>query len=69
MQDQDQPPFTIAALFKNRWQVELLFMWIKQYLRIKKFLGRSERCENGILVHCVHLSCWVRVMLCRALAR
>jgi hypothetical protein len=36
------PPLTIAALYKNRWQVELFFKWIKQYLRIKKFLGNSE---------------------------
>jgi hypothetical protein len=33
---------TIAALYKNRWQVELFFKWIKQHLRIKKFLGNSE---------------------------
>ncbi|UIF88186.1 IS4 family transposase (plasmid) [Cupriavidus necator] len=36
------PPITIAALYKNRWQVELFFKWIKQHLRIKKFLGTSE---------------------------
>jgi len=33
---------TIAALYKSRWQVELFFKWIKQHLRIKKFLGNSE---------------------------
>jgi hypothetical protein len=33
---------TIAALYKSRWQVELFFKWIKQHLRIKKFLGTSE---------------------------
>lgn len=36
------PPLTIAALYKSRWQVELFFKWIKQHLRIKKFLGISE---------------------------
>ena len=36
------PPLTIATLYKNRWQVELFFKWIKQHLRIKKFLGNSE---------------------------
>ena len=36
------PPSTIAALYKSRWQVELFFKWIKQHLRIKKFLGNSE---------------------------
>ena len=36
------PPLSIAALYKHRWQVELFFKWIKQHLRIKKFLGNSE---------------------------
>ena len=36
------PALTIAALYKNRWKVELFFKWIKQHLRIKKFLGTSE---------------------------
>ncbi len=36
------PALTIAALYKSRWQVELFFKWIKQHLRIKKFLGNSE---------------------------
>jgi hypothetical protein len=36
------PPLTIAALYKSRWQVELFFKWIKQHLRIKRFLGNSE---------------------------
>ena len=36
------PALTIAALYKSRWQVELFFKWIKQHLRIKRFLGNSE---------------------------
>jgi len=36
------PALTIAALYKSRWQVELFFKWIKQHLRIKKFLGNTE---------------------------
>lgn len=35
-------PFTIARLYKERWQVELFFKWIKQNLRIKKFYGNTE---------------------------
>jgi putative transposase len=31
----------IAALYKLRWQIELLFRWIKQHLEIAKFLGRN----------------------------
>ena len=33
---------TIATQHKPRWQVELLFKWIGQHLRIKKFLGTSK---------------------------
>ena len=36
------PPLTIAVLYKNRWQVELFFTWIKQHLRIKRFIATSE---------------------------
>jgi putative transposase len=32
----------IAALYKSRWQIELLFRWIKQHLDIGKFLGRND---------------------------
>jgi IS4 transposase len=32
----------IAALYKSRWQIELLFRWIKQHLRIRKFLGTND---------------------------
>ena len=34
--------FTITLLYKNRWQIELFFKWIKQHLKIKKFWGQSE---------------------------
>jgi hypothetical protein len=36
------PALTIAHLYKQRWQVELFFKWIKQHLRIKSFYGTSE---------------------------
>ena len=36
------PAATICALYKNRWQVELFFKWIKQHLRIKRFFGTPE---------------------------
>ena len=32
----------ITNLYKKRWGIELLFKWLKQNLKIKKFLGRSE---------------------------
>jgi len=33
---------TIARLYKCRWQIEIFFKWIKQYLRIKTFFGTTE---------------------------
>jgi Transposase DDE domain/Domain of unknown function (DUF4372) len=36
------PPIAIAALYKNRWHVELFFKWIKQHLRVKRFLATSQ---------------------------
>lgn len=36
------PAYTIAQLYKCRWQIELFFKWIKQHLRIKSFYGTSE---------------------------
>jgi hypothetical protein len=40
--DLDAPAQEIADLYKRRWQIELFFRWIKQTLKIKHFLGRSE---------------------------
>ena len=35
-------PELIADLYRQRWQVELFFKWIKQHLRIKTFYGTTE---------------------------
>jgi len=35
------PAITVADIYKQRWQVELFFRWIKQHLRIKTFYGTS----------------------------
>ena len=35
-------PEQIASLYRQRWQVELFFKWIKQHLRIKVFFGTSQ---------------------------
>ena len=37
----------IAALYKQRWEIELFFKWIKQNLKIKRFMGRNE---NSVLM-------------------
>ena len=47
------PALTIAQLYKCRWQVELFFKWIKQYLRIKAFYGTS--------VNAVKTQVWIAV--------
>ncbi len=38
----DVSPEIIAELYKARWEIELFFKWIKQNLKLKKFLGKSE---------------------------
>jgi len=48
---------TIAAIYKQRWQVELFFKWIKQNLEVKNFLGTSR---NAVMTQiwialCVYL--------------
>ena len=40
--DLDAPAHEIADLYKQRWQIELFFRWVKQTLRIKRFIGVSE---------------------------
>jgi IS4 transposase len=35
------PALTIAELNRCRWQIEILFKWVKQHLRIKAFYGTS----------------------------
>ena len=40
--DLDAPAERIAELYKTRWQIELFFRWVKQHLKIKRFLGTSE---------------------------
>ncbi len=53
------PALTIAALYKSRWLVELFFKWIKQHLRIKKFLGNSENAVK------TQVWCAVATYVCR----
>lgn len=51
---------TIAAIYKERWQVELFFKWIKQNLKIKSFIGNSK---NAVLTQI-----WVALCSCLLLA-
>lgn len=45
--DFDRSAAEIAEIYKGRWQIELFFKWLKQNLRVKKFLGRSK---NAVLL-------------------
>lgn len=47
------PALTIAELYRQRWQVELFFKWIKQHLRIKAFYGTSP--------NAVRIQIWVAI--------
>jgi hypothetical protein len=40
--DIDAPAQEISDLYKRRWQIELFFRWVKQTLKITRFLGSSE---------------------------
>jgi putative transposase len=51
---------TIADIYRDRWQVELFFKWIKQNLKIKSFLGTSR---NAVLTQI-----WVAIITMLLLA-
>lgn len=51
---------TIAAIYKQRWQIELFFKWIKQNLKIRSFLGTSK---NAVLTQI-----WVSICIFLLLA-
>ena len=40
--DLERTAVEIGQLYKGRWQIELLFRWIKQHLNIRKFLGNND---------------------------
>lgn len=51
----------IALLYKNRWQVELFFKWIKQHLSIKTFWGRSQNAVKTQI--CIALCAYLLVAI------
>jgi transposase len=51
------PAITIANLFKQRWQIELFFKWIKQNLKIKSFYGNSPNAVKTQI--CIAISVYV----------
>lgn len=52
----------VADLYKNRWQVELFFKWLKQHLKIKKFWGTTENAVR-IQIYCAIITyCLVAIV-------
>ena len=54
----------IALLYKNRWQVELFFKWIKQHLKIKCFWGTSENAVRIQIYTAIIAYCLVAIVGC-----
>jgi len=52
----------IALLYKNRWQVELFFKWIKQHLHIKSFWGISENAVRIQIYSAITAYCLVAIV-------
>jgi hypothetical protein len=53
--DLERDALEIAMIYKERWEVELFFKWIKQHLKIKSFWGTSE--------NAVYSQIWVALIL------
>ena len=60
--DFDLPALMIAELYRQRWQVELFFKWIKQHLRIKRFYGYSENAVKTQLWIAVATYCLLAII-------
>ena len=52
----------IANLYKNRWQVELFFKWLKQHLKIKKFWGTTENAVRIQIYAAISAYCLVAIV-------
>ncbi|WP_080903924.1 IS4 family transposase [Parabacteroides sp. Marseille-P3160] len=56
-------PLQVAELYKNRWQIESFFKWLKQHLKIKKFWGDTENAVriqiySAIIEYCLVAIIW-----------
>jgi len=52
----------IAYLYKNRWQIELFFKWIKQHLKIKAFWGTTENAVRIQIFTAISAYCLVAIV-------
>ena len=52
----------VADLYKNRWQIELFFKWLKQHLKIKKFWGTTENAVRIQIYSAIFAYCLVAIV-------
>ena len=52
----------VADLYRNRWQVELFFKWLKQHLKIKKFWGTTENAVRIQIFSAICAYCLVAIV-------
>jgi len=52
----------IALLYKNRWQVELFFKWIKQHLHVESFWGITENAVKIQIYSAITTYCIVAII-------
>ena len=52
----------VANLYKNRWQIELFFKWLKQHLKIKKFWGTTENAVRIQISAAITAFCLVAII-------
>lgn len=52
----------VAELYKNRWQVELFFKWLKQHLKVKKFWGTTENAVRIQIYAAICTYCLVAIV-------
>ena len=52
----------VAELYRNRWQVELFFKWLKQHLKIKKFWGTTENAVRIQIYSAICAYCLVAIV-------
>ena len=55
-------PLQVAELYRNRWQVELFFKWLKQHLKIKKFWGTTENAVRIQIYSAICAYCLVAIV-------
>lgn len=58
----DLTAIEVADLYKNRWQIELFFKWLKQHLKIKKFWGNTENAVRIQVAAAITVYCLVAIV-------